>query len=87
MTQPYIGENAEHSQTQDTPLAVCHVSVSPRSSTRKGLTAGASIVLTLPSWSLAAPRCNEAPWIHNSLQRLGMQSLRKVLEGGKRALN
>lgn len=58
------------------------------SSARKGLAAGAATVLTLPSWSLAALRCNQAPPIHHiSLQCLGRQSLAKVLEGGKKALN
>lgn len=28
-TQPYVGEDAEHSHTQHPPLDVCHVSVSP----------------------------------------------------------
>lgn len=57
------------------------------SSARKGLTAGAATVLTLPIWSLAAPRCNQAAPTHISLQRLGRQSLAKVLQGGKKALN
>lgn len=43
-------------------------------------------MLTLPSWSLAARRCNQAPPIHISLQCLGRQSLAKVLEGGEKSV-
>lgn len=83
--QPYA-ERMPSSPAPSTPPRRLPCQRGTCTSARKGLAAGAATVLTLPSWNLAALRCNQAPPIRISLRCLGRQSLAKALEGRKKSI-